>query len=116
MEGCVEAASRGSSPVETRKGTSSRPSGLTVEAGRTASSAAGATWSPTEVVGSPARRVGLPETVNFGSVISGAVEESTVDLATELTIMIDSQRSYSANSKVFQTGSELMDVLISLKR
>lgn len=60
--------------------------------------------------------VGLPESANFGSVISGAVEESTVDLATELTIMIDSQRSYSANSKVFQTGSELMDVLISLKR
>ena len=60
--------------------------------------------------------VGLPETVNFGSVLSGAVEESTVDLASELTIMIDSQRSYSANSKVFQTGSELMDVLISLKR
>ena len=60
--------------------------------------------------------VGLPESANFGAVISGAVEESTVDLATELTIMIDSQRSYSANSKVFQTGSELMDVLISLKR
>lgn len=60
--------------------------------------------------------VGLPESANFGSVLSGTVEESTVDLATELTIMIDSQRSYSANSKVFQTGSELMDVLISLKR
>lgn len=60
--------------------------------------------------------VGLPETANFGTVLSGAVEESTVDLATELTIMIDSQRSYSANSKVFQTGSELMDVLINLKR
>ena len=30
--------------------------------------------------------------------------------------MIDSQRSYSANSKVFQTGSELMDVLVNLKR
>lgn len=60
--------------------------------------------------------VGLPETANFGSILSGTVEESTVDLATELTIMIDSQRSYSANSKVFQTGSELMDVLINLKR
>jgi flagellar hook protein FlgE len=30
--------------------------------------------------------------------------------------MIDSQRGYSANSKVFQTGAELMDVLINLKR
>ena len=60
--------------------------------------------------------LGLPETANYGSILSGALEESTVDLATELTIMIDSQRSYSANSKVFQTGSELMDVLINLKR
>ena len=48
--------------------------------------------------------------------ISGALEQSTVDLASELTAMIDAQRSYSANSKVFQTGSELMDVLVNLKR
>ncbi len=47
---------------------------------------------------------------------SGALEQSTVDLAGELTAMIDSQRNYSANSKVFQTGSELMDVLVNLKR
>ena len=37
-------------------------------------------------------------------------------MATELTIMIESQRSYTANSKVFQTGSDLMDVLVNLKR
>ena len=60
--------------------------------------------------------VGLPEQPGFGSIVSGAVEESNVDMATELTIMIESQRSYTANSKVFQTGSDLMDVLISLKR
>ena len=40
----------------------------------------------------------------------------TVDMATELTTMIDAQRGYTANSKVFQTGSELMDVLVNLKR
>ncbi|WP_082653174.1 flagellar hook protein FlgE [Aureimonas sp. AU22] len=52
----------------------------------------------------------------FGDVISGALESSTVDLASELTTMIESQRSYTANSKVFQTGSEIMDVLVNLKR
>ncbi|MBB3951431.1 flagellar hook protein FlgE [Aureimonas jatrophae] len=52
----------------------------------------------------------------FGDLISGALEESTVDLASELTTMIESQRSYTANSKVFQTGSEIMDVLVNLKR
>jgi flagellar hook protein FlgE len=61
-------------------------------------------------------QVGFPETANFGSVLSGTLEQSTVDLATELTSMIDSQRGYTANSKVFQTGAELMDVLINLKR
>ena len=61
-------------------------------------------------------QVGFAETANFGSVLSNTLEQSTVDLATELTTMIDSQRSYSANSKVFQTGAELMEVLINLKR
>jgi flagellar hook protein FlgE len=60
--------------------------------------------------------VGFADSANFGSVLASTVEQSTVDLATELTTMIDSQRGYSANSKVFQTGAELMDVLINLKR
>lgn len=58
--------------------------------------------------------VGTAEADGYGSIISGALEESNVDLATELTIMIESQRSYTANSRVFQTGSDLMDVLINL--
>lgn len=60
--------------------------------------------------------VGFPETGSFGSVKSGALEQSNVDLATELTAMIEAQRSYTANSKTFQTGSELLDVLVNLKR
>ena len=61
-------------------------------------------------------QIGFPETGGLGGIRSGALEQSTVDLATELTVMIDAQRSYTANSKVFQTGSELMDVLVNLKR
>ena len=53
---------------------------------------------------------------SFGTIISGAQEGSNVDLAGELTDMIASQRSYTANSKVFQTGSDLLDVLVNLKR
>lgn len=45
-----------------------------------------------------------------------ALEQSNVDLATELTNMIESQRNYTANSKVFQTSAELMDVLVNLQR
>lgn len=60
--------------------------------------------------------IGFAQAGGLGSIISSALEQSTVDLASELTNMIDAQRSYTANSKVFQTGSELMDVLVNLKR
>ncbi|MDQ0559706.1 flagellar hook protein FlgE [Rhizobium mesoamericanum] len=59
---------------------------------------------------------GFPQTNGFGTIQSGALESSNVDLAGELTEMIESQRSYTANSKVFQTGSDIMDVLVNLKR
>jgi flagellar hook protein FlgE len=51
-----------------------------------------------------------------GKVVSGALEKSSVDLASELTTMVEAQRSYTANSKVFQTGTELLDVLVNLVR
>lgn len=60
--------------------------------------------------------VGFPGEGGAGSVVSGALESSNVDMAEELTTMIESQRSYTANSKVFQTGADLMDILINLKR
>lgn len=60
--------------------------------------------------------IGFPESGQFGSVVSGALEGSNVDIAEELTNMIESQRNYTANSKIFQTGSDLLDVLVNLKR
>lgn len=60
--------------------------------------------------------MGFPGESGLGALVHGALEQSTVDLASELTSMIESQRSYTANSKVFQTGSEILDVLVNLKR
>lgn len=60
--------------------------------------------------------MGYAGSSGFGSIISKALEDSNVDVAEELTAMIESQRNYTANSKVFQTGSELMEVLVNLKR
>jgi flagellar hook protein FlgE len=37
-------------------------------------------------------------------------------MAAELTEMIVAQRDYTANSKIVQTSSELLDVLVNLKR
>lgn len=61
-------------------------------------------------------RIGFANQGKLGSIVSGALENSNVDIAEELTNMIAAQRSYTANSKVFQTGSDLMDVLVNLKR
>jgi flagellar hook protein FlgE len=52
---------------------------------------------------------------SFGSIDSSSLESSTVDLATELTNMIEAQSAYEANSKVFQTGASILDVLNGLK-
>ena len=57
-----------------------------------------------------------PQEDGFGTLLSSALEGSNVDIGEELTEMIASQRSYTANSKVFQTGSDLLDVLVNLKR
>jgi flagellar hook protein FlgE len=51
----------------------------------------------------------------LGKMVSSSLENSTVDLATELTNMIEAQSAYQANSKVFQTGANLLDILNGLK-
>jgi flagellar hook protein FlgE len=56
-------------------------------------------------------QVGTAGTAGFGTIESSSLESSTVDLATELTAMIQAQSSYEANSKVFQTGANLLDIL-----
>ncbi len=61
-------------------------------------------------------RIGFAGTDGLGEIVSGALENSTVDLANELTDMIEAQRNYTANSRVFQTGAELLEVLVNLKR
>lgn len=75
---------------------------------------AGNVFSPNQESG--VVTVGFAQTNGLGEILSKTLEQSTVDLAGELTSMIDAQRGYTANSKVFQTGSELMDVLVNLKR
>ena len=58
--------------------------------------------------------VGTATSEGFGEIQSSSLESSTVDLAAELTSMIEAQHAYTENSKVFQTGSELMTVLEQL--
>lgn len=60
--------------------------------------------------------VGSPNTSGLGKLVSSSLENSNVDLATELTTMIESQRGYSANSQVFQTGSQMLQELLTLRQ
>ena len=55
-------------------------------------------------------------TGGLGTIQSEALEDSNVDLADELTGMIEAQRGFTANSKSFQTGADLLDVVVNLKR
>jgi len=61
-------------------------------------------------------QVGLAGQGGLGTIQSGALEDSNVDLADELTAMIEAQRGFTANSKSFQTGADLLDVVVNLKR
>ena len=67
-------------------------------------------------IGSGDIQIGFAGTGGLGTLKSSALEQSNVDVSTELTTMIESQTVYTANSKVFMTGNELLDTLMNLKR
>ncbi|MFT4782557.1 MAG: flagellar hook protein FlgE [Paracoccaceae bacterium] len=51
-----------------------------------------------------------------GDVISFALEESSTDVAGELTQLIQTQRAYSSNAKVIQTVDEMLQETTNIKR
>ncbi|MFQ6550767.1 flagellar hook protein FlgE [Aestuariibius insulae] len=51
-----------------------------------------------------------------GDVVSFAREESTTDVASELTNLIQTQRAYSSNAKVIQTVDEMLQETTNIKR
>jgi flagellar hook protein FlgE len=60
--------------------------------------------------------VGAPGAGGRASVISGALEQSNVDLAEQFVRLISAQRSFEANSKSITTADQLLSELISMKR
>jgi flagellar hook protein FlgE len=51
-----------------------------------------------------------------GDIVGFAREESTTDVANELTSMIQTQRAYSSNAKVIQTVDEMLQETTNIKR
>lgn len=60
--------------------------------------------------------IGAPNTGSRGSLYIGALEMSNVDLASEFTNMIITQRGFQANSRVITTSDEMLQELVNLKR
>ncbi|GGH69545.1 flagellar basal-body rod protein FlgG [Compostibacillus humi] len=57
-----------------------------------------------------------PEDGGVGSIISGALEMSNVDLSEEFTEMITAQRGFQANTRIITTSDEILQELVNLKR
>ncbi|MEX0876219.1 MAG: flagellar hook-basal body complex protein [Phycisphaerales bacterium] len=60
--------------------------------------------------------VSSPGTLGIGALVSGALEQSNVDLGEEFTNMILTSTGYSASSRVIRTADELLQQLLVLGR
>ncbi len=57
-----------------------------------------------------------PGSGGAGSLAPSTLEASTVDLSTEFTGLITTQRAYSASSKIITTADQMLEELLSIKR
>jgi len=75
---------------------------------------AGTSW--TSSPNSGAAQYGTADTGAFANTqtISGELEQSNVDMATEFTNMIEAERGYQANSSVISTADTMMQTLIQM--
>lgn len=73
----------------------------------------GGTWVETYASGTPL--TGTPGVGKFGSLSSGSLEESNVDLTAELVNMMTAQRAYQANAQTIKTQDQIMTTLVNLR-
>lgn len=71
-------------------------------------------WKESLSSGEP--QVKIPSSMGAGSVVSGALEMSNVDLSQEISDMIITQRGFQANSRVITVTDTMLEELINLKR
>ena len=71
------------------------------------------TWGQSFESGEPV--IGAPRTASLGSITSGALEDSNVELAEELVALIIAQRNFQANSRTIETANEIQQTIINLR-
>ena len=64
----------------------------------------------------PLAQLTAPSTNGAGKLEVGALEASNVDLTTELSNLISTQRAYQANAHVITTSDEVLQDLVNIKR
>lgn len=64
---------------------------------------------------SGAEVLGVANSGTFGSLASGAVEASNVDMSAELVNMIVAQRNYQSNSQTIKTQDQIFNTLVNLR-
>jgi flagellar hook protein FlgE len=84
--------------------TFSNPAGLT--------RAGGSMWEQSANSGAPVKNIAGNN--GAGSLASGELEGSNVDMATEFSNMIDAQNSYEADSKVITTADQMLQSLVQM--
>lgn len=62
---------------------------------------------------SGAPEAGVPGTNGLGSILSGSLERSNVDLTTELVSLIAAQRNFQASAKAIETDTTLLNTIIN---
>lgn len=58
---------------------------------------------------------GVPQAGNLGSLQSGALEDSNVELSEQLVNLIIAQRNYQANAKTIETANQVTQTIINLR-
>jgi flagellar hook protein FlgE len=71
-------------------------------------------WAQSLASGSPT--IGVANQGGRGGILGSNLELSNVDVATEFTKLILSQRGYEANSKIVTTTDQMMQVTLNLKQ
>jgi flagellar hook protein FlgE len=57
-----------------------------------------------------------PKSNGLGTISSGAIETSNVDLTSEFASLITTQRAFQANAKIITTSDEILQDVVNLKR
>ncbi len=68
-----------------------------------------------ETIASGAPVVGIANQGQFGAIEQGSLEQSNVDVVSEITSLITAQRSYEMNSKVISTSDEMLRSVAQLR-